>query len=347
MNPLQIIFILSGIVIFITGIDAAKKQKFNALHFLVFIGVGIGLLVFTVFPNVLDLIGQIFGVARWADVLVYGSILFLIYFSLLLLNKAEKNREDLTRLIREDAILHAEVTTREFPEEPIAFLIRAYNEAGRIGEVIETITKNWYHKILVVNDGSKDNTTEVLEKYPELIVLRHAFNRGWWAALETGLEYFRRYGDSLKVKYVVTFDADGQHDIADLVHFLEAFKNDSSLDIIFGSRFVTKTRTNVPFIRRLILMGGRLFTVILSKVRLTDAHNGYRMLTLETVKKIRLTMDAFEYASELIEEVHRKQLRYAEVPVNILYDEYSLWKGQKNSNAINIVLRMLWKKFVK
>ena len=125
---------------------------------------------------------------------------------------------------------------------------------------------------------------------------------------------------------MVTFDADGQHDIEDLSQFLAAFKEDSKLDIVFGSRFVKKTRTNVPLIRRLILIGGRLFTVLLSRIRLTDAHNGYRMLTVDAVRKIRLTMDAFEYASELIEEIHRLRLRYAEVPVNIRYDEYSLGK---------------------
>jgi hypothetical protein len=128
------------------------------------------------------------------------------------------------------------------------------------------------------------------------------------------------------VKLIVTFDADGQHDMGDLENFITAFKNDKSLDVVFGSRFITKTRTNVPLIRRLILIGGRIFTVILSRIRLTDAHNGYRMLTMNAVNKIKLTMDAFEYASELIEEVHHKRLKYAEVPVNIIYDEYSLGK---------------------
>jgi hypothetical protein len=151
----------------------------------------------------------------------------------------------------------------------------------------------------------------------------------------------------LHIKSVVTFDADGQHNIDDLPNFLTTFKADPSLDIVFGSRFVTKTRTNVPFIRRLILIGWRIFTILLSRIRLTDAHNGYRMLTLETVKKIRLTMDSFEYASELIEEVHYRWLKYAEVPVNIIYDDYTLGKGQKNGNALTIVWRMIWKKFFK
>lgn len=105
MNLLQAFFIISGVIIFIIAFDIAKRQKFNALHFLVFIGIGAGLLVFTFFPQVLDTMGRIFGVQRGADVLVYTSIIFLLYFVLLLLNKTEKNREDVTRLVREIGVL--------------------------------------------------------------------------------------------------------------------------------------------------------------------------------------------------------------------------------------------------
>lgn len=105
MNLLQAFFIVSGFIIFIIAFDIAKRQKFNALHFLVFIGIGIGLFVFTIFPNILNKMGQIFGLQRGADVLVYVSIVFLFYFVLLLLNKTEKNREDVTRLVREISVL--------------------------------------------------------------------------------------------------------------------------------------------------------------------------------------------------------------------------------------------------
>lgn len=105
MTLLQAFFIVSAFVIFIISFDIAKRQKFNALHFLVFIGIGIGLFVFTIFPNALEKMGHLFGVQRGADVLVYVSIVFLFYFVLLLLNKSEKNREDITRLVREIGVL--------------------------------------------------------------------------------------------------------------------------------------------------------------------------------------------------------------------------------------------------
>lgn len=104
MSLLQIFFIISGVIIMLISFDIARRERFNALHFLVFLGVGTGLLVFTFFPWVLDFIGHLFGLTRGADVLVYSSIIFLFYFVLLLLRKVEANRQELTNLIREIAL---------------------------------------------------------------------------------------------------------------------------------------------------------------------------------------------------------------------------------------------------
>ena len=109
MNLLQAFFIISGIIIFLLAFDISRRQKFNALHFLVFLSVGAGLLIFTFFPSVLDFLGQVFGIPRGADVLVYTSIIFLMYFVLLLLAKSEKNKEDITRLVREIALLESRI----------------------------------------------------------------------------------------------------------------------------------------------------------------------------------------------------------------------------------------------
>ena len=64
MNLLQIFFIISGLIIFLVALDIARRERFNALHFLVFLGVGSGLLVFTFFPGSLNWLGQIFGLQR-------------------------------------------------------------------------------------------------------------------------------------------------------------------------------------------------------------------------------------------------------------------------------------------
>ncbi|MFO0763934.1 MAG: DUF2304 domain-containing protein [Candidatus Gracilibacteria bacterium] len=104
LTPLQIFFVVSGTIILIIALDVARRERFNALHFLVFIGVGLGLLVFTLFPKILDLIGHMVGLQRGADALVYAAIIFLMYFSLLLLRKIEATNAVLTMLTREIAL---------------------------------------------------------------------------------------------------------------------------------------------------------------------------------------------------------------------------------------------------
>ena len=113
MNLLQIFFIISWIIITILAFDVAKKQKFNALHFVVFFLVWGWLLVFTFFPWILNLIWNIFWIPRWADVLVYSSIIFLLYFVLLLLRKVEKNQEDITKLLKEITLLESKLNKKE------------------------------------------------------------------------------------------------------------------------------------------------------------------------------------------------------------------------------------------
>lgn len=342
MNLLQVFFIVSSIVIFILAFDIAKKQKFNALHFLIFIAVWIALALFTFFPNFLNILGWFFGLQRWADLLVYSSIIFLLYFTLLLLSKVEWNREDISRLIREMAI---ENSSNKILINDVCFLVRVYNEEQVLSDTIDKLIAQKNVDILIVNDGSSDNSRKILTWYwDKIILLNHSKNRWGWAALETGFEYIRRYSEN---KYIVTFDADGQHDIADLDNFLNVLKNNENIDVVLGSRFITKTNTNVGLVRKIVLKLGILFTFFISNIKLTDAHNGYRVFRREVIDKIRLTIDDMWYASEMIDIIASKKISFMEVPVNIKYTAYSMSKWQKSSNAINIACKMIWTKFFK
>lgn len=342
MNLLEFFFIISWIILFILSFDIAKRQRFNALHFLVFIWVGLGLLIFTFFPQFLNFIGSIFWLQRWADVLVYASIIFLLYFVILLLNKVEKNREDITTLLREIALQNS---SPEIMSWEVCFLVRVYNEETMIETTLNSILNAWYKNILVVNDGSKDNSLQVLQGFNKKVkIISHVKNRWAWAALETWFEYLRRYG---QVNYVCTFDIDWQHQLKDLESFLIEFRKDSQLEVVLWSRFIQKTQTNVWMIRKIILKLGIIFTFFISDIKLTDSHNWYRMFRLETIKKLRLTIDDMSYASELIDIIATKKLKFKEIPVDILYTDYSLSKWQKSFNAINIALKTIWYKFFK
>ena len=100
--------------------------------------------------------------------------------------------------------------------------------------------------------------------------LNHYKNRGQWASLETGFEYLRRFW---KVKYLITFDADGQHSIDDVKQFEKYLKNHESVEVLLWSRFLSKKKIWVPMMRRIILKLGIIFTYFVSNIHLTDTHN--------------------------------------------------------------------------
>lgn len=344
MTLLEVFFIISGLIIFILALDIAQKEKFNALHFFVFIFIGSGLLVFTFFPQVLTWLWNIFGLQRGADVLVYGSIIFLLYFVLLLLSKVENNKHHITQMVRELAIHTSEKKIITWKE---VFLVRVYNEAQVLTKTLQHILDAGYENILVVDDGSTDGSHIILQdfskKYENVIIIKHFKNRGGWAALETWFEYLRQYAE---VEYVISFDADGQHRISDYHKFQKAYETYPNIDVFFGSRFLRKDSfQNVPITRKIILKWGRIFTRLISGIKLTDAHNGYRVFKFSTLSQLHLTADSMAYASEIIEQVAQKKLSYAEVSVDIIYTDYSISKWQKSSNAIFIALRTIWAKF--
>jgi polyprenyl-phospho-N-acetylgalactosaminyl synthase len=346
MTVLQLFFIISGLIILLLSVDIARREKFNALHFFVFLTIGIGLLIFTFFPSVLDTLGNIVGLSRWADALVYWSIIFLIYMSLLLLSKSEENKHSMTRMIREFAI---EKSEKKKIEAQALFLVRVYNEASILESTLDNIIKAGYKDMLIIDDGSKDASWKIIEKYMKrydtIIWVKHHQNRGAGAALETWFEYIRRYA---QVDYIVTFDADGQHRVEDISHFFQAFESHPKLEVILWSRFLREEdKKNIPFSRRITLRLWRIFTKMMTGIHLSDAHNGYRVFRSEALQKVRLTADSMAYASELVEQIALHKLVYAEVPVHILYSEYSLKKWQKSSNAIFIVLHTIWSKFLK
>lgn len=339
MTLLGFFFIVSGVMIFITALDIANKQKLNALHLLVFLLIWWALFIFTIFPNVLDKIWSFFWVARWADALVYVSIIFLFYFVLLLLKKITENQDDMTFLIREFAV---ENSARKEIKWKEVFVIPVYNEESVILDTINSILKEWYKNILVVNDGSKDKSRKLLNSlWNSIIVLNHMKNRWQWAALETGFEYIRRYWD---VDFVITFDWDWQHNIKDLQNFYDIANKNKDVDIFLGSRFLNKNN-NIPLLRKTVLKLWIFFTYIVSGIKLTDTHNWYRVIRKKILNKIRITQDGMSHASEIIDIISVKKIKFKEVPVNIQYTQYSLKKWQKSLNAINIAFRTIWNKF--
>ena len=215
-------------------------------------------------------------------------------------------------------------------------VIAAYNEARRIGGVLEDLLAH-VDNVVVVDDGSHDGTAREVLRH-SVWLLQHACNLGQGAALQTGIRFALARG----ADFVATFDADGQHQAADLPRMLRALI-DSGADFTLGSRFLG-TAEGMPLSRRIILKFGTVFTRLVSGVSLSDVHNGIRVMTRRGAESLHITMNRMEHASQVIEQVAASGLPYREVPVTIRYTPASLQKGQRTSAAIKLGLKFLLEK---
>ena len=218
-------------------------------------------------------------------------------------------------------------------ENGVWIVVAAFNQEKMIGNVVDS-HHEIYNNVIVVDDGSSDSTTKVALE-ANVFTLKHPINLGQAVALQTGISYALSNG----AEFIVTFDADGQHCVGDIAHLLETLQETGS-DVACGSRFLGD-QISMPTFRKLILKLAVVFTWITTGIRMTDAHNGLRAFTSEAARKIEITQNHMAHASEIIEQVAYNKKKLIEVPVTIIYSEYSLAKGQSMSNSINILLD-LW-----
>ena len=231
----------------------------------------------------------------------------------------------------------------QLPKEDMWFILAAYNEGKRIQNTIRSLKNNGFHNIVVVDDGSKDSTYDIAHK-EKVFVIRHKINLGQGASLQTGTDFALKN----KAKFIIHFDADGQHRVEDIYDvIIPILKN--KYNITLGSRFLDKRKkTNMPWQRKLYLKGGLVFTKIMTGLKLTDTHNGFRAMNAKTAKEIEITQDRMEHASEILEIIARKKIKYKEVPVIIVYND-EIMANSSNSfwNGIKIIIKTIIYKLIK
>lgn len=210
-------------------------------------------------------------------------------------------------------------------------VVPLYCEASVIGDVVAGLRESFDH-VVCVDDGSTDDSAAVA-RAAGAVVVRHAVNLGQGAALQTGLAYALR---DPRTRSVVTFDADGQHRVVDAAAMVTRLHHED-LDVVFGSRFLDR-RTELDRLRRLVLRAAVVYTNRTTGLRLTDAHNGLRVLSRLGAQTLRIRHNRMAHASEIVHQVGHSDLRWAEHPVHVLYTDYSRSKGQSLLNSINILV---------
>lgn len=224
--------------------------------------------------------------------------------------------------------------------QSVFIVVPAYNESTTLQLVVQQLLANGFTPV-VVDDGSA-KTLKPFVPPGSAFFIRHKVNLGQGAALQTGISFAL----AKNATYIVTFDADGQHDptnINELIHTLIETK----VDIVLGSRFMTGSVHNMPGKRKRLLKLARYINYFFSGLLLTDAHNGLRVMTIAAAKKIQLRENRMAHATEILSQIKKNKLKYIEAPANVLYTDYSRQKGQTIWSSFRIFFDILLNKVFK
>jgi glycosyltransferase involved in cell wall biosynthesis len=231
---------------------------------------------------------------------------------------------------------------------PLAILMPAYNEPGRLAETLRGVRAGAEAlggvAIFLVDDGSEPAIDPAVLPAPtptfRLVLARHALNLGQGAALETARQL--ALAEPAFAAYV-TMDADGQHRIEDVAALVSAI--DGGADVALGDRFAGDS--NVPAARRSLIHAARIFERLLTGLRLSDAHNGFRAFSRRALEQVQIRENRMAHATEITRQISRAHagdgLAIVEVPVSVRYTGETLAKGQRSLGAFAILRDLFYR----
>ena len=215
----------------------------------------------------------------------------------------------------------------------VLILLPVFNESKVIFSVIRSIQKEGWKKILVVDDGSTDNTYDKVKK-TGAIILRHIINRGKGAAVKTGLEAAKKMGSEI----VVTLDSDGQHNPKDIKKMVKQIKKGS--DVVLGIRDFRKR--NIPRYKVFVNYLGNILTWMFYGLWVSDSQSGFRVYNKKALSLIQTNNDRYEFETEIVREIVRNNLKWTEKTIDVRYSDYDQNKVNKQSfvSAIKTIIKL-------
>ena len=220
--------------------------------------------------------------------------------------------------------------------DEIFVVVPAYNEEKTVSQIIEGIAKEGYNVVLV-NDGSSDNTLnlaiESKAKYPnQIFIVSHVINRGLGAALKTGMETAIRKD----AKYILTFDADGQHAIEDIAKVVKPLQ-EGKADACIGARPLK----DMPISKSFANFVMNFLTLIFYGRNVRDSQSGLRAFTADAASKVNIVSSGYAVSSEFIKEISDKNFRLEEVTITTIYTPETQHKGTDAIVGIKILFKMI------
>ena len=218
----------------------------------------------------------------------------------------------------------------------VYLVVPAFNEEKTVSQIIEGIAEKGYNVILV-NDGSKDKTLELAieskRKYPnQIFVVSHVINRGLGAALKTGMVLALEKG----AKYIVTFDADGQHEIGDIPLVCKPLV-DGEADVVIGARPFEDMPLSKSFANYIM----NALTLIFYGRNVKDSQSGLRAFTAHAADVINIVSRGYGVSSEFIKEISDKDLKLEEVTITTIYTPETQNKGTDAIVGLRILTKMV------
>ena len=208
----------------------------------------------------------------------------------------------------------------------VYLVVPAFNEEKTVSQIIEGIAENGYNVILV-DDGSRDKTLDLA-----IGVVSHVINRGLGAALKTGMVVALNKG----AKYIVTFDADGQHEIGDIPKVCKPLQ-DGEADVVIGARPFEDMPISKSFAN--LIMNALTFIFYGRKVK--DSQSGLRAFTSHAADVINIVSRGYGVSSEFIKEISDKNLKLAEVTITTIYTPETQNKGTDAIVGLRILTKMV------
>jgi glycosyltransferase involved in cell wall biosynthesis len=219
----------------------------------------------------------------------------------------------------------------------LVVLIPAYNEQENISQTVMNIPRKIMGiekvEVVVVNDGSTDKTIDYAMNGGADKIVSHKRNCGVGATFMTGI----RNAISMDADIVVTIDADSQFDSNQIPELIVPILNNQA-EVVIGSRFLGKSPKNIPKIK---LVGNKIFSKLVSGVvgqKFTDTQTGLRAYSKEALLKISVVND-FTYTQEVLMDLKFKDLRIAEIPISVIYNDQR--KSRVVKNIVNYTARSL------
>jgi len=330
MSNLRIFGIIVGLSFLLITFLKYRGPKWKRSNFVISSLFNLCLIVICINPESVnfarDMLSlQEYQYGRLIALLIVSNI-FLFIFSLYSKARQEELRTQLDRLVR--TLSASKIGQGDEVQEklkPIMVVIPAYNESENLKDLLPRMPANINGTqvgTLIVDDGSEDETTEIVRKHGHIAV-SNLVNRGGGAALRLGYDILKKSNTSV----CVTMDADGQHRPEEIERLVLPILN-NRYDFVIGSRMLGGRERDNPF----RIIGVRFFGALISSLigkKITDPSSGFRAFKVETIDLIQINEDQY-HTSELIIEAVKKGLRVGEVPITILKRRHGKSKKGKD-----------------